>query len=142
MSKSVFVSIVVLSMIVFSCGSGENTKRESSNRKSKDKGKEMTIETYAKIVNEQRALLVEKYWPKFKDQNYEDVKNELESFLEEEKDIIEKYGFDRDFDLPVYFRRNMKEVMTYQKSNPDYKDYPEYGDAKNKVIDLMMKKAK
>lgn len=142
MSKSVFVSIVVFSMVVFSCGSGENAKRESSSRKSKDMGKEMTIETYAKIVNEQRALLVEKYWPKFKDQNYEDVKNELESFLEEEKDIIEKYGFDRDFDLPVYFRRNMKEVMTYQKSNPDYKDYPEYGDAKNKVVSLMMKKVK
>lgn len=101
----------------------------------------MSIETYAKIVNEQRALLVEKYWPMLKGQQYTDVKNELESYLKEEKDIVEKYGFERDFDLSWYFRRNMKEVMAYQKTNPEYKEYPQYNAAKSHVVDLLMKRS-
>ena len=101
----------------------------------------MSTETYAKIVNEQRALLVEKYWPILKGQQYDDVKDELESYLEEEKDIIEKHGFERDLDLSRYFRRNMKEVMAYQKTNPEYKEYPEYNAAKNHVVNLLMKRS-
>jgi hypothetical protein len=132
-------------MLVCSCGSGTNTdsnNEKTENKKSaKSEKKEMTIELYSKIVNERRALLMEKYWPKFKENNKEENQKLFKKYIEEEKDILENHGFARDYDLSRYFRKNMKEVMKYQKTNPEFVEYPEYGEAKRATIDLAMSNA-
>ncbi|MFO7863538.1 MAG: hypothetical protein R6U85_06025 [Salinivirgaceae bacterium] len=143
MKKQIVFIGIAISMLVYSCGS--DPKKDSSNEKTaktKSEKKEMSTEVYAKIVNEQRALLMEKYWPKLQENSEKENENLYEEYNEEMKDILEKYGFDREYDLPRYFRRNMKEVMKYQKTNPDFIDYPDFGKAKTKIIDIGMSKAK
>lgn len=139
MKKTILVLPIVLSLIFSSCGSSDESKKSSDKQntkseKVKEEKKELTIETYSALVNELRALLMEEYWEDFKGKDYEEVKDLYNEYKKDEKAIEEKYGIEDVLDISNYFRRHMKEIMEYQKNNPDFKDYPEYNDAKKKLI--------
>ncbi len=142
MKKGIVFISLVFSILAFSCSSGDSTKgdnEKTTNKKNVETEKaDMTIELYAKIVNEQRALLVEKYWPQFKGKDREENRDLYNKYIKEKGDILEKHGFDRDYELSRYFRNNTKEVMKYQRANPDFIEYPEYGEAKMAIIDMAM----
>jgi len=139
MKKITLVLPILLSFLISSCGSNGESKKNSDQQKNKtekvkqDK-KGLTVETYSALINEQRALLMEKYWDDFKGKDYDEVKDLYEEYKKEEEAIHEKYGIEKVLDISHYFRRNMKEIMEYQKNNPDFKDYPEYNDAKKKLF--------
>lgn len=138
MKNTVFI-ITILSMFLLACGSPKEEKKEQRADKKEQKKKEkLDLETYCKIVNEQRALLMEKYWEQFKGKSYEEVEDIYKAYQKEEDAIYEKYGLENKLDLGHYFRRNFKEVEAFQKTNPEYKDYEEYPDAKRKIVNFAL----
>ncbi|MFP4557541.1 MAG: hypothetical protein ACLFNU_11790 [Bacteroidales bacterium] len=139
MKKITFVLPIVLSFLISSCGSSDESKKSSDQQKNKtekvkEEKKGLTIESYSALVNEQRALLMEKYWEDFKGKDYEEVKDLYEEYKKEEEAIHKKYGIEDILDISNFFRGHMKDVMEYQKNNPDFKDYPEYDEARRKLI--------
>jgi len=143
-------SVAVLSILLWSCG--ENTPKETETTKTEKKEitkenpdqkiswKEMTVELYCKINNEERALLMDKYWEKFKGKEYSEVKDIYEEYINEEQAIIDKFNLKNKDVLNRFFKHNYSEIEEYKKTDPNTIEYPEYVDAKKKVLDLSMAK--
>lgn len=131
-------------MATISCGQNqsktESTEQKKEMAKAKPEKAEMTVELYCKVSNEEKALLMEKYWDKFKGKTYEDVKDIYAQYQKEEDAIYEKHGIENKLDMSNFFRSNWKEIEEFQKNNPENKDYPEYQDAKKKMASFAMKK--
>ncbi|MDD4150092.1 MAG: hypothetical protein PHE33_08690 [Bacteroidales bacterium] len=131
---------IILTIAVISCNQNSekptSTSQEKSEKKEADKTTEaeMTVELYCKVNNELKALLMEKYWDKFKDKTYEEAKDDYAQYIKDEQAICEKHGIIDQLDLSNFFRGNFSEIEKFQDNNPDYKDYPEYQDAKEKVV--------
>lgn len=143
--KIIFFITLAIFLISLSCGSPQETKDDSKKPQKEEKAKkekqELDVETYCKISNELRALLMEKYWQKFKGKTYEEAKDIYANYLEEEDAIFKKYGIENKLDLSSYFRIHFKEVEEFQANNPEHKDYEEYNDAKLKLISFASAKS-
>lgn len=118
----------------------ETTGQKEEKTEAKAKKAEMTVELYCKVTNAEKALLMEKYWDKFKNKSYEEVKDVYEQYEKDENAIHEKYGIEESIKLMHFFRSNWKEIEEFQKDNPENKDYPEYQEAKEKMVSFAMKK--
>jgi hypothetical protein len=141
---TLLVAAVVLSAFLWSCSSGsqENKaieKKVEKTEKTETKkigSRDLTVELYSKIINEQRELLMGKYWEQLKGKEYNEVKDKYAEYKKEDDAIIAKYNLDNELVLSSFFRSNYSEVEKFRKSDPNAKEYPEYNDAKNKMIDL------
>lgn len=138
MKKIVVVVAVAFSLSLIACGQkeagvekNEPTQKKESAKKKKD---EVTVEKYVSFYKERDALLMEKYWPKFKGKSYEDVKDLYAKYLEEEKALSEKHGIADLGDLYRFFRKNFRQVREYRENDPEYKKYPEMQDAKATLV--------
>lgn len=137
MKKAVLALVVLLSFVLVSCGQDSS---ETKRKKVEKKYDEVTVEKYVNFYKDADALMMEKYWPKFKGKEYSDVKDQYEQYKKEEKALLEKHNIEDFSDLQKFFRRNFKEVREYRENDPDYKEYPEMQAAKEQIIDYAMKK--
>ncbi len=137
------VGTIAFMMTIISCSQNqsktETTKQKQEETRVKPEKAEMTVELYCKVTNAEKALLMEKYWDKFKNKSYEEVKDVYEQYKKDEDAIHEKYGIEEPIKLMHFFRSNWKEIGEFQKDNPENKDYPEYQEAKEKMISFAMK---
>ena len=138
--KNIILTSILLGMLI-SCGSPKENSNDSQETKKEQKAKngKLDVETYCKMSNEFRALLMEKYWEQFKGKSYEEVKDIYEKYQKEEDAIFDKYGLENKLDFSNFFRGHFKEIEAFQKTNPEYKEYEEYPDAKRKIVDFAMK---
>ncbi len=138
------VGTVALMIATVSCSQNqsktESIEQKEEKLKAKPEKAEMTVDLYCKVSNEEKALLMEKYWDKFKDKSYEEVKDVYEQYQKDEDAIYKKYGIEDPLIMNNFFRSNWKEIEEFQKDNPENKDYQEYQEAKEKLISLAMKK--
>lgn len=147
---TLLLGVAFLSLLVWSCGESANSDTETKKTERKEITKddtekkiswrEMTVELYCKINNEERALLMEKYWEKFKGKGYSEVKDIYAEYTNEEEAIIEKYNLEKRGELNNFFKYNYSEIEEYQKTNPNFIDYPDYKEAKKKILDFAMAK--
>ena len=138
-------AILILALFTIGCGGnhGESEATEENaavNEKAKSEKVELTVALYCKIINEDRALMME-YWPILKDKPYEDIKPQLDEYMAKEDEIYVKYGIEDPLDMGSFFRSNFAEVEAYNKTNPDHKEYPDYNEAKMGMADLVIKRA-
>jgi len=141
-------SIAILSVLLWSCGESTNKETETTKTEKKEitkenpdqkiTWKEMTVELYCKINNEERALLMDKYWEKFKGKDYSEVKDIYNEYDNENKALITKYNLKNRGVLNKFFKYNYSEIEEYKKTDPNNIEYPEYVEAKKKVLDLSM----
>ncbi len=137
--KGNIVIIMILTAFIMACGTSEKETEKKPDKKAKTEKKEekkLDIETYCKVVNEERALLMEKYWKDFKGKSYAEVKDIYEEYEKEVDAIYEKHGIENKLDIGHFFRRHFKEVRAFQETNPEFKEYEEYNDAKRKLIEF------
>ncbi len=137
--KKIIIIIIVLAGFFMACGSPEKESGKKSEKKAKTEKKEkkkLDVKTYCKVVNEERAILMEKYWDKFKGKSYEEAKDIYADYQKEVDAVYKKYGIENKLDISNYFRGNFREIQAFQKNNPEYKEYDEYNDAKRKLIEF------
>ena len=137
MKKAALALIVLLSFVLVSCGQDSS---ETKSKKAEKKDEEVTVEKYVNFYKEADALMMEKYWPKFKGKAYSDVKDLYAQYKKEEKALLEKHNIESFSDLYQYFRKNFKKVREYRENDPDYKKYPEKDEAKQQLANYAMKK--
>ena len=142
----------LLAVFVFvSCGQKKDASQEESTEPANDEATvnedetaetqepeevEITTELYCNVYKDVNKMKMEKYWEKFKDKEYEEVKDLYEEYLKEEHDILNRYGLE-DFDeLQSYYRNHFNEVDEYRANDPDYVEYPEYQEVKFKLADF------
>ncbi|MFW5658321.1 MAG: hypothetical protein ACOCYF_02630, partial [Bacteroidota bacterium] len=122
------VGTVAFMMTNISCSQNQSESEATGQKEEKTEAKakkaEMTVELYCKVTNAEKALLMEKYWDKFKNKSYEEVKDVYEQYEKDENAIHEKYGIEESIKLMHFFRSNWKEIEEFQKDNPENKDYP------------------
>lgn len=138
---TILVAIAFLSAFLCSCGSDSQDAKTDDKKVEKSEAKkigssDLTVELYSKIINEQNDLLMGKYWDQFKGKDYQDVKDIYAAYKNEDDAIIVKYNLKDGLVLSSFFRSNFREVEDYRKNDPEAKEYPEYNDAKRKMIDL------
>lgn len=141
---TLLVTAVVLSAFLWSCGNGsqdnkaveKKVDKTEKTEKVKIGSRDLTVELYSKIINEQRKLLMENYWEQFKEKEYNEVKDKYAEYKKEDDAIIVKYNLENELVLSSFFRSNYSKIEEYRKNDSDAKEYPEYNDAKNKMIDL------
>lgn len=145
--KKLYIAVTMaFFLLFFSCGdsSKEVTKapeKIKKARKSKKKKSKITVEKYCSVNKELKALLMEKYWSKFKGKEYKEIKGIYNDYLNDEKKIYAKYDIKKPLRLSSFFRTHFKEVEAYNSKDPDYKKYEEYPKAKRHIISYAMKKA-
>lgn len=136
MKKAALALIVLLSFVLVSCGQDST---ETKSKKAEKKDEEITVEKYVNFYKDADALMMEKYWPKFKGKSYSEVKDLYAQYKKEENALLEKHNVEDFSDLQKFFRRNFKKVSEYRKNDPDYKEYPEMQAAKEQLMDYAMK---
>ncbi len=136
MKKAALALMVLLSFLLVSCGQDSS---ETKSKKVEKKDTEVTVEKYVNFYKDADALMMEKYWPKFKGKSYSEAKDLYEQYKKEENALLEKHNVEDFSDLQKFFRRNFKKVSEYRKNDPDYKEYPEMQAAKEQLMDYAMK---
>ncbi len=146
--KLMIISLLAMSLLI-SCGENKSDNPDSKKDAAKadtvktDTAKtdavqtseqNMTVEKACKLDSEQAALLMEKYWSKFKDKDYQEVKDIYKQYLKEDDAIYNKYGVSTDkngFDVQDYeywARDNKSEMKKFREENPEYDFYAKYPD--------------
>ena len=134
MKKNILIPGILCALLFYSCG-GSDTKSDSTSESptvEKEKAQEfiMTPESYVKIRIDLRKLMMEEYWPQFKGKEYAEIKDIYEEYLVEKEAIYAKHGLDDPGEMSNYFRGHFSEIEEYQKTDPNYKEYPDYSEAK------------
>lgn len=142
--KNILLIFGVVSIAVATISCNQSPKESASEKKTetkktaKSEDVELNVELYCKISNAEKALLMDKYWEKFKGKSYEEAKADFDQYQKEEDAIYEKHGIEDKLKISNFFRGHFREIAEFQKNDPDFKEYPEYADAKNKLISFAM----
>jgi hypothetical protein len=148
------LSLILALFVIVSCGEKNDSDQEEATPNDETQVAEqetveteeaeeveVTTELYCNVYKEINAIKMEKYWDKFKDKEYEEVKDVYEDYLKEEQTILEKYGLEGFGDLQSYFREHFKEIEEYRANDPEYVEYPNYQEVKFKLAEFAGAKA-
>ena len=94
----------------------------------------MTVEKYADMDFELATMLMEKYYDKFKDKKYEDVKEIYANFLIEKDFIYKKYGITDAKKNSVWSKKNKAELKDYRKAHPEINYFKKFSNFKEANI--------
>ena len=147
MRKLTLLAALMISLLFVACGDSNSKDKDSKKAKTEKKEskkvekKELTVETYCKIKNEQEKLLMETYWEQFRGKDYADVKDLYDQYNKELREIETKNGVEEKGDLNSFIRGRYSEVSEYCKNDPNTKEYAELTEAKKKIVSLAFAKA-
>jgi hypothetical protein len=124
--------LILVSFLIVSC-SQVSSEPHAKQKEIRNEG--LTVEKYVNYYKEANALLMEKYWPQFKGNKYNKVKDTYFQYLEEDKALLKEYEIDSKLDLAAFYYMHMFDIEEYRANDPDYKRYPEYSEARRTLED-------
>ena len=134
--------VIILAFVLFfafliSCGGGDSkAQKEDTGKIEKKAG--LTVETASQIEYGKIAILMDKYYPKFLNKKYEEVKDLYEQYLKEIDALYGKYRVTKE-EFKKYRMYHLGAMQPYMQSKTEldyWKKYPAYIDATNVVYQL------